>query len=312
MDLQVSLTQAFAVNYPHEAAAALEQHSSEEAARVLEFLSLKSAAGVLMRMAPGPALRVVEHLETERATGIFSQLSFETALLFLRRMTPALRAAIIGKMPEELSKSVNLAIGFPPGTAGALMDPRMLVISADLTVKEALDAIRRDVEHAHYNVYVVDRNHKLIGVLNLREMMQAGPKEGVEAVMHSSPHRLRADANSHKIIGHPGWRELYSLPVVDEDDRYLGAIRFRTLRRLERELQSAGSDAGVVTVRALGDLFWTGIGGAIGAVASTIAPRMGTGLDKYDDGPSGEPDIKDADSERFQNKKGATNGKIEE
>jgi magnesium transporter len=125
-----------------------------------------------------------------------------------------------------------------------------------------------------FNIYVVDRERMLVGVLNLRELLMAPPASSLQEVMKSTTYRIGVELDRRAIIAHPGWREVHSLPVVDARGRFLGALRHRTLKRLELELASK-QDARAQTVAALGDLFWTGVAGILDAVTMTAALRRG-------------------------------------
>jgi hypothetical protein len=57
------------------------------------------------------------------------------------------------------------------------------------------------------------------------------------------------------------------MPVVDEQDRLLGAIRYQTLRRLEREASAEGPDPAQLTTSALGELFRLATTGLVAGVA---------------------------------------------
>jgi magnesium transporter len=293
MELRMELTQVFAVGYPEEVAASLDTGPPEQAVQVLQKLPPETAARVLQRMALGPAVQAAEAMEAERVGHILVQLTVDAALSLLRGIAPTCREAIIGAMPGEYASVVNRVIGFPSGTAGALMDPRMLALPFDMAVDEALKAARGEAEHAHYNIYVVDRDHMLIGVVNLREMLQASPRDRLDAVMRPAHHRLDADADGHMIIAHRGWREVYSLPVVDRRGRYLGAIRYRTFRRLEDELRGDDIAPGAATARALGDLFWTGVGGVIDTIATVVGPKNDAARRRSDTRVDGSGDRRD-------------------
>jgi Mg/Co/Ni transporter MgtE len=277
MDLRVSLAQAFAAGYPSEAAAALERRPPEEVARVLRALPRETAAVLLRRMAPGTATGAIEHLEPAVAAGIFLGFPIDDVLALLRRTAGACRDAIIAAMPEERAIALRSVIGFPDKTAGALMDPHVVALPGDLTAEESLQALHRQAEQALHNLYVVDRDRVLVGVLNLQELIAADPRDRLDAVSKSARHRLDPAAGVHAIVTHPGWREVYSLPVVDEGGRFLGAVRYRTFRRLEDELRGVGSETGEVTARALGDLFWAGVVGVVGAMAATAPPGHPSG-----------------------------------
>ena len=74
-----------------------------------------------------------------------------------------------------------------------------------------------------------------MGVLNLRELLLADRKQTLKSVARSDVMSIQGHQDRNAILAHPAWREAHSLPVVDRQGLYLGAIRYRTLRRLESE-----------------------------------------------------------------------------
>jgi magnesium transporter len=273
MKLQEKLAVRFAGDHPGESAAVLESRPPEEIARALAQLPPETAAQVIRRMAPAAAARAAEHADAADAGRFLEHLTTDAVIPVLRRVASAHRQAVLEALPREHAEAVRAVLAFPPGTAGALMDPRHLALPADVTVSATLEAMRRDPEHAHYNVYVVDRDQRLVGVLNLQELLAASPGDRLADRMKSPEHRLDADAGHHAILRHAGWRHLHSLPVVDRDGRYLGALRYRTLRGLETEREGGAAAPELVTVRALGDLFGAGLGGLVGAFAASVPSR---------------------------------------
>jgi magnesium transporter len=191
------------------------------------------------------------------------------AALSLRSMAPSLREEVLAALPDRRSRALISLLRFPDGTAGALMDPEVLALPHDLTAREALARIREAAGNARYNVYVVDREQMLVGVINLHELLMARPGDRLSSLMQTSVHRLPARADRHAIVSNPGWQEVHALPVVDERGVYLGAIRYRTLRLLEEQLRGSRSTDDA-TARALGGLLRAGASAVVEAmVAST-------------------------------------------
>jgi magnesium transporter len=141
----------------------------------------------------------------------------------------------------------------------------VLALPEALTVAAALERVRDRPESARYNLYVIDAEQRLVGTLNLRELLLASPERALRDVMVPRPFHLRADADRAEVLGHPGWREVHALPVVDSARRYLGALRYRTLRELEDELRRRAS-ADATPARALGELLALGAAGALDAL----------------------------------------------
>lgn len=151
-------------------------------------------------------------------------------------------------------------------TAGSLMDALVLRVPDDASVAEALDQARRQVEHVLYYVYVVDRKQRLVGVVTLRQLLQADADASVLSVMRERPVALLAHASKEAVVAHPGWRLYHALPVVDREGVVLGAIRHDTAREVERELgravrptnvsQTAGALAQLYAIGTLGMAEW--------------------------------------------------------
>jgi magnesium transporter len=272
MDLEGELARGVLEAHPDQAARLLEGLGPADVADLLAKADPELAAGVLRRMASPAAARVLAELPRERAAHVLIELPVEVAAPCLRSLAEAIRQPLLSALPESRARALASLLRFRPGTAGALMDPEVLALAMDLTQKEAMARVREAAESARYNVYVVDREQRLVGVVNLRELMLARPAASLESIMHSEVHRLRADNDRQAIVSNPAWREVHALPVVDAHGVYLGALRYRAFRALEEELHAPRSEAGQ-TARVLGDLFRTGALSVLETVASTAPER---------------------------------------
>ncbi|MEX2177366.1 MAG: CBS domain-containing protein, partial [Gemmatimonadaceae bacterium] len=122
-----------------------------------------------------------------------------------------------------------------------------------------------------YYLYVVDREHRLVGVLDIPELLLARARDPVSAVMHRHVDRVSAFLPVALVRAHAGWQQYHALPVVDEEDRLLGAIRYQTLRRLERDASDRGPDPAHLTAGALAELFQLGTTGLVTGVAGVAS-----------------------------------------
>ena len=223
-------------------------------------------SATLRHAAPHRTASILTKLKPERAGPIVAELEQDMAASVLRRIDEAARQELLAALAPGPARSLKSLLRFPEGTAGALMDPNVLALPGDLTADDAHAHIRESPENVRYNLYVVDREQVLIGVLNLRELLLARRKDLLRSIAHPEVLSIRADADRHVILDHPAWNEARSVPVVDEHGLYLGAVRYQTMRRLEEELRAGDGDGGVSTVDALGDLFSTGVVGVFGAL----------------------------------------------
>jgi magnesium transporter len=274
MNLEHSLAAMLVREHPERAAGVLERLAVNEANRVLSKAPVREAAPVLQRLSPQFAAEVLEAFDTERVARTLEALPLDVASRLARRLPDERVAAALEKLSPRPARALRSLLRFPEASAGALMDPEVLALPGDLTAKEALDRIRETPDRARYNVYVVDHEQRLAGVVNLRELLIARPRSRLADLMIRDPLRLDARADRSVVVSHPGWKEVHSLPVVDERGGYLGAVRYRTLRALEEELLGGTAKDGNAR-EALGQLFSAGAGGLLDAFTNPGASKTG-------------------------------------
>jgi Mg/Co/Ni transporter MgtE len=89
----------------------------------------------------------------------------------------------------------------------------------------ALIAAARAVQpEALIKLHVVEEDKRLAGVVSVIALLQAEPSESVRTLMDSDPVRVSAVADLTDIALLMADFNLYSIPVVDEQDRVLGVV----------------------------------------------------------------------------------------
>lgn len=272
VNLESRLAAELVRSHPTDAAAVLDRLPAEEAVVTFERVPAADAAPVLARISPLAATEILARLDAATAARLISALPDDVAARLLRRVGDECRTAILNEMSGREARIMHTLLGFAENTAGALMDPDVLAVAEDLSVDEALARARQFPDQAHYNVYIIDREQVLVGAVNLRELLLAPGDARLSSIMVANPHRLQWNADSGRIASHPGWRYVHAIPVVDERGRYLGSVRYRTLRQLEEELLGA-AQTDVNATEALGDLFAAGATGLLDALSGRPTKR---------------------------------------
>lgn len=267
LDKERRFARAFLDAHPDEVALLLERMPPNDVAGFLEQLPVASAVAVLRRMAIALAADVLERLSTERATAILSLLPPDSAAGLLRRVEIDRRKAFLAALPDDAVATLAVLLRYPEHTAGAYMDTRVLAVPQEMTVGEARNRLRRAARQALFYIYVVDREQQLAGVVNLRELMLADGKQPLSEVMQRNVARIPISADHAEILAHPAWRDVHALPVVDERNVFLGAIRYGTVRALESAYASARSARSPAALAlSLGELYWLAV--------SQLLPRL--------------------------------------
>ena len=223
------LTLAFLEAHPDDAARVLEQLTPQDAAAFLESIPVRLAAPVMRHMVHTTAARFIELLDDDVAAALLPGLGPHAAAAALRFLRKERRDALLGKLPTTTAVAVRMVLGYPVDAVGAWMDPRAFALSTDMDGEGALGQIRRSDDDVGCCVYAIGDDQRLRGIVRLSDIVKADPKTLLSQIMRPPQHVLSARASIPTIRNHPGWSDYPSLPVVERQERFVGALHYSTL-----------------------------------------------------------------------------------
>lgn len=235
MQPDLQLTQAFVQDHPQEVARLVESLPSEEAAAILSSLSPPEISSVAEHLLPAPGSALLKQLTPEVATEVTRHLSSSSSVAILRHCDPQLRSQLLDSLDSTIGGTLRRALTYPEWTAGSLADPRVLTLSPDITVAEALTRIKRDQRNSTYYLFVLERDNTLTGVVTMKQLVVGEPHHLIGTLMNTQVVTLSAGIHTDELLKHSHWREFHTMPVIDRQGAFLGVLRYRTLRKLEEE-----------------------------------------------------------------------------
>jgi magnesium transporter len=232
-DGRARLALRFLEDHPDESARLLEALAPDAAAALLAHSPPGLAADVLRRMVPSFAVACLERLTRERAAPVIEALPLGAAAGLLRRIDAGPRSELLLGLSGATATALDRLLAYPEDSAGGRMDPRVFTLPEDIRVAEAVERLRARPEYAMYYLYVVDREQRLTGVLNYRDLLLASDEATLRSVMRSPVVHLPATARGEALLAEPAWRVYLALPVVDAEGILVGVVRSESLRDLE-------------------------------------------------------------------------------
>jgi magnesium transporter len=160
------------------------------------------------------AATIVEELEDDDAVDLISDLEAEDADRILASVSDR----------EELERLLQ----YDEESAGGLMTSAMVAIADGLTGAQAIEEIRRQAEEVEefYQVYCVDADHRLVGVLPLQRLVIEPPSVLVRELMEPVPATVSPELDQEEVARLIARYNVPAMAVVDGDGRLLGRVTF--------------------------------------------------------------------------------------
>lgn len=184
-------------------------------------------ADVFEELDPDKASRLLDGMPDDEVAALLSRMRADDAADAIADLRQSRRRRVLDLMPAPQRTKVITLLGFNPESAGGLMNVDFVSCDADTTVAAALALIAaaRTVQpEALIKVHVLDEDKCLAGVVSVITLLHSDPNQTVGMLMDSDPVQVGADADLTDIALLMADFNLYSIPVVDDQDRILGIV----------------------------------------------------------------------------------------
>ena len=184
-------------------------------------------ADVLMELDEDDRKKLLEGMEPEQIGHFIDLLDTDDAVDLIQELDKDEREEVIQHIDdvEQAGDIVDL-LQYDEDTAGGLMGTEMIVVNENLSMPDCLKEMRRQAEDLDevYNVYVVDDDNRLRGVLPLQKMITHPSVSKIKHVMDTDPHSVHTDTPIDEVAIEFEKYDLVAMPVVDSIDRLVGQI----------------------------------------------------------------------------------------
>lgn len=230
--------------------AMLEENDETGLAEFCNVLHPAVAAEVLEGLDAAGCWRVIQHCSLEKQVEIFEFLSInqQVALVdvidrptlsrMLEQMAPDDRVDLLSRLDEDHVEAllpliaqaersdIRKLLSYPEDSAGAIMTTEYASLPDGITVREALDRLRKQAPDSEtiYYIYILDEGRRLRGFISLRELILARPSTVVGDLVTRDVISVRVDEDKEVVAQELARFDFIAIPVVDNQNRLVGIV----------------------------------------------------------------------------------------
>ncbi|HXW06395.1 MAG TPA: magnesium transporter [Vicinamibacterales bacterium] len=199
---------------------------AETRGKVFSRLPASTAATVLTLVSSVVRTELLQHLGDAEVRSILEELDSDDAADLLGTVTPERARGILEGLSGPLAARIQQLLKYPADTAGGLMQVEYAAVLEGATLEEAVEIVRTLAEAVPdiHNVFVVDQQFHLRGVLPLARLILARAGDTVDAVMDRNVVAATVDTDQEEVARLFRKYDLVSLPVTDPRGALLGRI----------------------------------------------------------------------------------------
>jgi magnesium transporter len=215
-------------------------------------LSIEEQLNELANLETGPMVALLDFLSPSLSGEIFSALSMERKGQILDQASPRLSVLLLAQLEDEERNEVFDTLGkalltdlkrqlaFPENSAGRLMEGVFVSCRANMTVNEALNALRASKVQRARSLFVVDDDNRLTGRVDVQDLALEDPDQLLSHIMHPADAVLGPLDQREQIVELLDQHRLDALPVVDVNGQLMGVVRYGSLFSAIEEVAIAG------------------------------------------------------------------------
>jgi magnesium transporter len=223
--------------HPADIAFILEALPLDERLYIWDLVKAERDGDILLEVSDAVRESLISSMDTEELVAATESLETDE----IAELAPDLPQEVIDdvfkSLPVEEREQLRAAMSFDDDMVGALMDFEDVSVRPDVTLEVVLRYLRRfDELPSHTDqLFVVDRQESLLGVLPVGKLLVNDPERTVAEVMETPQVKLlqheKADEAAHAFERY----DLVSAPVVDTNDKLVGRVTVDEILDFVRE-----------------------------------------------------------------------------
>jgi magnesium transporter len=193
---------------------------------VFGLLDKEVAADVFANLPIENQTELINSLDDHQLSTIIEDLSVDDAVDMIGELPANIVRRILRNAQPDTRKLINTFLRYPDHSAGSIMTAEFIDLKKELTVKEAIGRIREIGEDKEtiYTCYVTDQQHRLEGIVTVKDLLLAHDEKLVEDLMEKDVISVHTTDDQEVAAQLFNKYDFLSLPVVDTENRLVGIV----------------------------------------------------------------------------------------
>lgn len=193
---------------------------------LFRLLPKELAAETFVEMDSSMQESLIKGFSDKELKEMLDELYVDDTVDIIEEMPSNVVKRILSQTDPQTRKEINIILRYPEDSAGSIMTTEFVELKADMTIRQALDHIRKTAtDKETINVcYITDGSRHLTGVVSLRMIILSKDDTKIGDIMETNIISVGTLEDQEKVAEHFDKYDFIVLPVVDNDNRLVGIV----------------------------------------------------------------------------------------
>ncbi|TIW96450.1 MAG: magnesium transporter [Mesorhizobium sp.] len=204
----------------------LEALHPDQRRALVELLGADFDFSALTEVDEAIRMEIVDNLPNAQIAQAVQELDSDDAVYILEDLDEEDQDEILSQLPFTERIRLRRSLDYPEETAGRRMQTEFVAVPPFWTIGQTIDYMREDnnLPERFSQIFVIDPTFKLLGAIDLDQILRTKRSVKVEEVMHETRHAIPATMDQEEAAREFEQYDLLSAAVVDENERLVGVL----------------------------------------------------------------------------------------
>lgn len=202
------------------------KYDSDEKRRIIDLLDQQKLSDMFILLDVESQWEILELLSENRKKALLRNLESDDLKEFIASLDEERQQIAISLLSSVKAKAVKLLLEYEEDLAASIMSTDFISINESMTIKEATSKLVTTSKDQDYidSIYVLDDEKKLIGVVDLKDLIIARSNQNLSKIMMDDYHFVYENDTIETAIQTVKDYDRNAIPVLDEDHHMLGIV----------------------------------------------------------------------------------------
>lgn len=194
--------------------------------RFFRLLPKELASDVFVETDSDTQEQLIKSFSDTELKAVIDDMFLDDTVDIIEEMPANVVKRILASSTPENRKQLNELLEYPEDSAGSIMTTEFVSLSAEMTVEQAFDKIRRTGINSEtvYTCYVTDGRKHLIGVVTVKELLLSQKSDIIRNIMDDAVITVETLEDKEQVAMKLSKYDFLALPVIDKEGCLVGIV----------------------------------------------------------------------------------------